>query len=71
MEVPDVGEFTPARNSPVLAGSSRLTLDARLCLPILTRTEVLVPSPPGQELLLHRAANVVCKIPAGHFGVSG
>lgn len=41
------------------AGSSRLTLDARLCLPTLTSTEVLVPSPPRQKLLSHRAAHMV------------
>lgn len=54
-----VGEFTPARNSPVLAGSSGLTLAAQLCLPALSCTEVLVPSPPRQKLLSHTAAHKV------------
>lgn len=70
MEVPHMGEFTP-----VPAGSSRLTLNAHLCLATLTRTEVLVPSLHMQKLLLqsskHGTKGPKCKTPVGHFGTSG
>lgn len=67
VEVPALGEFTRARNSAVLAGCSRLTPGAWVCLPTLTHMRCWCPGTTCcAQSTTHGTKCPKCKTSVGH-----